>query len=111
MEIDTIIEKAKLIKEADNPDGIDNLIKSLESYKTNKGDIRKKRIYNFLFGVHENGGMSWRDVESQLYGLTTNIVKRLNEYYSKKFNKLVYVPWSVKIVIHFYLNSARESIT
>lgn len=42
MEIDVIIEKAKLIKEADNPKGIDNLIKSLESYKANKGDIRKK---------------------------------------------------------------------
>lgn len=90
MEIDTIIEKAKLIKEADNPDGIDNLITSLESYKANKGDIRKKRIYNFLFGVHENGGMSWRDVEAQLYGLTTNIVKRLNEYYSRKFGKMAY---------------------
>lgn len=39
MEIDTIIEKAKLIKKADNPKGIDNLIKSLESYKANKGDL------------------------------------------------------------------------
>ena len=89
MEIDVVIEKAKLIKEADNPDGIDNLIKSLESYKANKGDIRKKRIYNFLFGVCENGGY-WRDVEAQLYGLTANIVKRLNEHYSRKFNKMVY---------------------
>lgn len=89
MEIDIIIEKAKLIKEADNPEGIDNLIKSLESYKANKGDIRKKRIYNFLFGVYENGGMSWRDVEAQLYGLTTNIVKRLNKYYSKRFHRMV----------------------
>lgn len=89
MEIDAIIEKAKLIKEADNPEGIDNLIKSLESYKANKGDIRKKRIYNFLFGVCENGGMWWTNVEAQLYGLTTNIVKRLNKYYSKKFNKFI----------------------
>ena len=88
MEIDTIIEKAKLIKEADNPKGIDNLIKSLESYKANKGDIRKKRIYNFLFGVCENVSW-WTDVEAQLYGLTSNVVKRLNEYYSKKFNKFV----------------------
>ena len=90
MEIDAIIEKAKLIKEADNPDGIDNLIKSLESYKANKGDIRKKRTYNFLFGVCENGSTWWRDVEAQLYGITTNIVKRLNELYSKKFHKMVY---------------------
>ncbi len=41
MEIDAIIEKAKLIKEADNPEGIDNLIKSLESYKANKFDKEK----------------------------------------------------------------------
>lgn len=34
--------------------------------------------------------MSWRDVEAQLYGLTTNIVKRLNEYYSRKFGKMAY---------------------
>lgn len=90
MEIDVIIEKAKLIKEADNPDGIDNLIKSLESYKANKGDIRKKRIYNFLFGVCENGKTWWRDVEAQLYGLTVNIVKRLNKYYSRRFSKMAY---------------------
>ena len=89
MEIDTIIEKAKLIKDADNPKGIDNLIKSLESYKANKGDIRKKRTYNFLFGVCESGSW-WRDVEAQLYGLTANIVKKLNEYYSRKFSKTAY---------------------
>lgn len=47
MEIDVIIEKAKLIKEADNPEGIDNLIKSLESYKANKGDIRKREFIIF----------------------------------------------------------------
>ena len=89
MEIDAIIEKAKLIKEADNPEGIDNLIKSLESYKANKGDIRKKRTYNFLFGICGNGDMWWSNVEARLYGLTTNIVKRLNEYYSKRFDKIV----------------------
>ena len=77
MEIDAIIEKAKLIKEADNPEGIDNLIKSLESYKANKGDIRKKRTYNFLFGICGNGDMWWSNVEARLYGLTTNIIKSL----------------------------------
>lgn len=90
MEIDVVIEKAKLIKEADNPEGIDNLIKSLESYKANKGDIRKKRTYNFLFGVCEYGGMWWKDVEVQLYSLTANIVKKLNEHYSRKFSKMAY---------------------
>lgn len=90
MEIDAIIEKAKLIKEVDNPDGIDNLIKSLESYKANKGDIRKKRTYNFLFGICEYGSMWWENVETQLHGLTTNIVKKLNKYYSKIFDKMAY---------------------
>ena len=65
------------------------MIKSLESYKANKGDIRKKRTYNFLFGVCESGSW-WRDVETQLYGLTANIVKKLNEYYSRKFSKMAY---------------------
>ena len=88
MEIDVVIEKAKLIKEAHNPEGIDNLIASLESYKTNKGDIRKKRLYNFLFGhcdkvVRKNGW--WLNVEVQLYGLTANIVEKLNKYYNKWF--------------------------
>lgn len=88
MEIDAIIEKAKLIKEADNPDGIDNLIKSLESYKAKKGDIRKKRLYNFLFGscdteVRKNGW--WLNVEAPLYGLTTKVVKKLSKYYNKQF--------------------------
>lgn len=88
MEIDAIIEKAKLIKEADNPDGIDNLIKSLESYKAKKGDIRKKRLYSFLFGscdttVRKNGW--WLSVEAPLYGLTTQVVKRLSKYYNEQF--------------------------
>lgn len=88
MEIDVIIEKAQLIKQADNPKGIDNLIKSLESYKANKGDIRKKRLYNFLFGscdtkVRKNGW--WLNVEASLYGLTTNVVKKLNKYYNGQF--------------------------
>lgn len=47
MEIDAIIEKAKLIKEADNPEGIDNLIKSLESYNNSslKFEIMAKQLY------------------------------------------------------------------
>lgn len=88
MEIDAIIEKAKLIKEADNPDGIDNLIKSLESYKANKGDIGKKRIYNFLFGqCNKTVSMDgwWLNVEAPLYGLTANIVEKLNKYYNEQF--------------------------
>lgn len=92
MEIDVIIEKAKLIKEADNPDGIDNLIKSLESYKANKGDMRKKRIYNFLFGsCNKTISMDgwWLNVEAPLYGLTANIVKKLNTYY----NEQLYLHW------------------
>lgn len=88
MEIDVIIEKAKLIKEADNPKGIDNLIKSLESYKANKGDIRKKRLYSFLFGscdttVRKTGW--WLSVEAPLYGLTTQVVKKLSKYYNEQF--------------------------
>ena len=88
MEIDAIIEKAKLIKEADSPKGIDNLIKSLESYKANKGDIRKKRLYSFLFGscdteVRKNGW--WLSVEAPLYGLTTQVVKKLSKYYNEQF--------------------------
>lgn len=88
MEIDVIIEKAKLIKEADNPKGIDNLIKSLESHKANKGDIRKKRLYSFLFGscdttVRKTGW--WLNVEASLYGLTTKTVKKLNKYYNGQF--------------------------
>lgn len=82
MEIDVIIEKAKLIKEVDNPDGIDNLIKSLESYKANKGDIRKKRLYSFLFGKKD---AKWVAVEAQLYGLTAKVVKKLEKYYNDWF--------------------------
>ena len=88
MEIDVIIEKAKLIKEVDNPDGIDNLIKSLESYKANKGDIRKKRLYSFLFGKSDTPFSKdgrWIAVEAQLYGLTTKVVKRLEKYYNDWF--------------------------
>lgn len=32
--------------------------------------------------------MWWANVEALLYGLTTNIVKRLNKYYSKRFHKM-----------------------
>lgn len=85
MEIDVIIEKAKLIKEVDNPDGIDNLIKSLESYKANKGDIRKKRLYSFLFGKSDTRFPQdgrWVTVKAPLYGLTTKVVEKLEKYYN-----------------------------
>ena len=109
MEIDAIIEKAKLIKEADNPDGIDNLIKSLESYKANKGDIRKKRIYNFLFGrcnmtVDMDGW--WLNVEAPLYGLTANVVEKLNKYY----NDTIYRHWKKNKRLAGYVIDSDDEI-
>lgn len=85
MEIDAIIKKAQLIKIADNPDGIDNLIASLESYKANKGDICKKKLYRMLYsGTRDSEWEScqWYPVTVLLYSLTSYIIDKLEKYFS-----------------------------
>lgn len=85
MEIDTIIKKAQLIKIADNPDGIDNLIASLESYKANKGDICKKKLYCMLFSGSRDSeweSCKWYPVTVLSYSLTSYIIDKLEKYFS-----------------------------
>lgn len=85
MEIDAIIKKAQLIKIADNPDGIDNLIASLESYKANKGDICKKKSYHMLFSgtrYYEYESCNWYELTVMLYSVTSYIIDQLENYLS-----------------------------
>lgn len=76
MEIDNVIKKAELIKEVDSPKGIDNLIRSLKSYKEKIGDIRPLRHYRFLHGFLRIGSLCSL-IDVNLHGLTEHIVQCL----------------------------------
>ena len=77
MEIDNVIRKAELIKQVENPSGIDNLIQSLKSYKERVGDIKPLRHYRLIEAYPKGSLCSMLDV--RLHGITEYVVRCLEK--------------------------------